>query len=381
MFQFTQDQNSIREMVREFAEKEIRPLADEIDKTGRFPAETIAALAEMGIMGLNIPEEYGGAGMDEISKVLVISELARCCASTAEIVAVHLLVNDIIVRKATQAQKERILPMAVEGRLGTFALTEPGAGSDAGGLRTKAVKDGDSYILNGAKCFISNLGPEEGNHFVVIALTDPEKGTRGGMTAFLVERDTPGLSLGKTEDKMGMRGAAVSELILEDCRVPETTIMGSIGDGFKIAMSGLDGGRIGIAAQAVGVAQGAFEEGVKYSKERVQFGKPISANQGLQWYVADMATRLEAARLLTLQAASKRQNGEPGVSRAASMAKYYAAESACFVCDLSLQLHGGYGYMKDYAIERMYRDARILRVYEGTSEIQKIVIAKDVLKG
>lgn len=381
MFQFTQDQNSIREMVREFAEKEIRPLADEIDKTGRFPAETIAALAEMGIMGLNIPEEYGGAGMDEISKVLVISELARCCASTAEIVAVHLLVNDIIVRKATQAQKERILPMAVEGRLGAFALTEPGAGSDAGGLRTKAVKDGDSYILNGAKCFISNLGPEEGNHFVVIALTDPEKGTRGGMTAFLVERDTPGLSLGKTEDKMGMRGAAVSELILEDCRVPETTIMGSIGDGFKIAMSGLDGGRIGIAAQAVGVAQGAFEEGVKYSKERVQFGKPISANQGLQWYVADMATRLEAARLLTLQAASKRQNGEPGVSRAASMAKYYAAESACFVCDLSLQLHGGYGYMKDYAIERMYRDARILRVYEGTSEIQKIVIAKDVLKG
>ena len=302
MFQLTQDQSSIREMVREFAEKEIRPLADEIDKTGRFPAESIAALAEMGIMGLNIPEEYGGAGMDEISKVLAISEIARCCASTAEIVAVHLLVNDIIVRKASEAQKARILPMAVEGKLGAFALTEPGAGSDAGGLRTKAVKDGDHYILNGTKCFISNLGPEEGNHFVVIALTDPEKGTRGGMTAFLVERDTLGLSLGKTEDKMGMRGAAVSELILEDCRVPETAIMSSVGDGFKIAMSGLDGGRIGIAAQAVGVAQGAFEEGVKYSKERVQFGKPISANQGLQWYIADMATRLEAARLLTLQA-------------------------------------------------------------------------------
>lgn len=381
MFQLTQDQNSIREMVREFAEKEIRPLADEIDKTGRFPAESIAALAEMGIMGLNIPEEYGGAGMDEISKVLAISEIARCCASTAEIVAVHLLVNDIIVRKATEAQKARILPMAAEGKLGAFALTEPGAGSDAGGLRTKAVKDGDHYILNGSKCFISNLGPEEGNHFVVIALTDPEKGTRGGMSAFLVERNTPGLSLGKTEDKMGMRGAAVSELILEDCRVPETAIMGNVGDGFKIAMSGLDGGRIGIAAQAVGVAQGAFEEGVKYSKERVQFGKPISANQGLQWYIADMATRLEAARLLTLQAASKRQNGESGVSRAASMAKYYAAETACFVCDLSLQLHGGYGYMKDYAIERMYRDARIMRIYEGTSEVQKIVIAKDVLKG
>jgi len=214
MFQLTQDQNSIREMVREFAEKEIRPLADEIDKTGRFPAESIAALAEMGIMGLNVPEEYGGTGMDEISKVLVISEIARCCASTAEIVAVHLLVNDIIVRKATEAQKAHILPMAVEGKLGAFALTEPGAGSDAGGLRTKAVKDGDYYMLNGSKCFISNLGPDEGNHFVIIALTDPEKGTRGGMTAFLVERNTPGLSLGKTEDKMGMRGAAVSELIL-----------------------------------------------------------------------------------------------------------------------------------------------------------------------
>lgn len=381
MFQFTQDQNSIREMVREFSEREIRPLADEIDKTGRFPSETIAALADMGIMGLNIPEEYGGVGLDEISKVLVISEIARCCASTAEIVAVHLLVNDIIVRKATPEQKAHILPMAVEGRLGAFALTEPGAGSDAGGLRTKAVKDGSSYVLNGSKCFISNLGPEEGSHFVVIALTDPEKGTRGGMTAFLVERNTPGLSLGKTEDKMGMRGAAVSELLLENCCVPETAVMGSVGDGFKIAMSGLDGGRIGIAAQAVGVAQGAFEEGVKYSKERIQFGKSISTNQGLQWYIADMATRLEAARLLTLQAASKRQNGEGGVSRAASMAKYYAAESASYICDLALQLHGGYGYMKDYAIERMYRDSRIMRIYEGTSEVQKIVIAKDVLKG
>lgn len=380
MFQFTEDQNSIREMVRDFAENEIRPLADEIDKTGRFPSETIAALAEMGIMGLNIPERYGGAGLDEISKVLAISEVSRCCASTAEILAVHLLVNDIILHKGTEEQKARILPLAVEGNLGAFALTEPGAGSDAGGLRTKAVKDGDVYILNGTKCFISNLGPEEGHHFVVIALTDPEKGTRGGMTAFLLERGIPGLSLGKTEDKMGMRGAAVSELILEDCRVPESAIMGNVGDGFKIAMSGLDGGRIGIAAQAVGLARGAFEEGVKYSKERVQFGKPIAENQGLQWYIADMATRLEAARLLTLQAASKRQSGDPGVSRAASMAKYYAAETAGFVCDYALQLHGGYGYMKDYAIERMYRDARILRIYEGTSEVQKIVIAKDVLK-
>lgn len=380
MFQFTEDQISIQEMVREFAEKEVRPKADEVDKTGRFPAETITQLAEMGVMGLNIPEEYGGSGLDELCKVLAISEIAKCCASTAEILAVHLLVNDIIVRKGTQAQKAKYLPAAVEGRLGAFCLTEPGAGSDAGGLKTRAVKDGDSYVLNGTKCFISNFGREEGNHFVIIALTDPEKGTRGGMTAFLVGRDTPGLSLGKTEDKMGMRGAAVSELILEDCRVPENAVMGKTGDGFQIAMSGLDGGRIGIASQAVGIAQGALEEGVKYAKERVQFKKPISANQGLQWYMADMATRVEAARLLTFQAASKRQNGEPA-AKYASMAKYYAAETASYVCDLSLQLHGGYGYMKDYPIERMYRDARILRIYEGTSEVQKIVIAKEVLKG
>jgi len=378
MFQFNEDQLAIFKLIRDFAEKEIRPKADELDKTGRFPAETVVALADMGIMGLNIQEVYGGSEMDEICKVITVSEVARCCASTAEMLAVHLMVNDIIQKNANETQKQKYLAMAAEGKLGAFALTEPNAGSDASGVKTKAVKDGDCYILNGTKCFISNLGPEEGNHIVVFAMTNPEKSTRGGMTAFLVDRDTPGLSVGKVEDKMGIRAAAVSELILEDCRVPESTIMGKLGDGYKIAMSGLDGGRIGIAAQSVGVAQGAMEEGVRYAKERLQFGKPISANQGLQWYIADMDTRVEAARLLTLQAAGKRHNGEP-VSRYASMAKYYAAETACYVCDIALQLHGGYGYMKDYPIERMYRDARILRVYEGTSEIQKIVIAKDIL--
>lgn len=375
MFQFTEDQISIQEMLRDFSESEIKPKADEVDKSGQFPAATIDALAEMGVMGLNIPEEYGGAGMDEICKVLAISEISRCCSSTAEIVAVHMLASDIILNNANEEQKQKYLPMAAAGKLGAFALTEPGAGSDAAGVRTKAEKDGDDYIINGSKCFISNFGPEEGNHIIVIALTDPEKGTRGGMTAFLLDRETPGLSLGKVEDKMGMRGAAVSELILEDCRVPATAIMGNIGDGFKIAMSGLDGGRIGIAAQSYGLAQGALEEAIKYAGERVQFGKPIGKNQGIQWYIADMATRTQAARLLTLQAAAKRMNGEP-TSEAASMAKYYAAEAAGFVCDLSLQIHGGYGYMKDYAIERMYRDARILRIYEGTSEIQKIVISR-----
>lgn len=379
MFEFSEDQKMIQEMVREYAEKEIRPKAEETDKTGEFPKKTITALAEMGIMGLNIPEEYGGAGMDEICKVLTISEIARCCASTAEIVAVHLLVNDIILHNATEDQKAKYLPEAAEGKLGAFCLTEPNAGTDAGGLRTRAVKDGNEYVINGTKCFISNFGPEEGNHFIVITLTDPEKGTHGGMTAFLLDRDTPGLKLGKTEDKMGMRGAAVSELILDDCRVPESAVMGKTGDGFKIAMSGLDGGRIGIASQSFGLAQGALEEGISYAKARVQFGKPISANQGLQWYIADMTTRVEAAKLLTLEAAEKRQKGEDA-SQHASMAKYYAAETATYVCDLALQLHGGYGYMKDYAIERMYRDARILRIYEGTSEVQKIVIAKKVLK-
>ena len=380
MFQFTEDQRSIQEAIRELSVKEFRPRAGETDRTGRFPEENITMLAQMGVMGLNIPERYGGGGVGGVCKGLGTSEVARCCASTSEILAVHLLVNDIILHQGTEAQKATYLPMAAEGKLGAFCLTEPGAGSDAGGLKTRAVRDGDDHILNGSKSFISNFGPKEGNHFVVIALTDPQKGTRGGMTAFLLERGTPGLSLGKTEDKMGMRGAAVSELILEDCRVPSGTIMGRVGDGFRIAMSGLDGGRIGIAAQAVGIAQGALEEGVKYANERVQFHKPISANQGLQWYIADMATKAEAARLLCLQAASKRQNGEP-VSKYASMAKYYCAETACYVCDLALQLHGGYGYMKDYAIERMYRDARILRIYEGTSEIQKNVIAKAVISG
>lgn len=378
MFGLNEEQASLQELVRDFAQGVIKPMADELDKTGRFPKETIQQLAEMGVMGLNIPEEYGGAGMDEVCKILAISEISRCCASTAEIVAVHLLVNDIILRFGNEDQKKKFLSSAAQGNLGCFALTEANAGSDAGGLKTKAVQDGDDYILNGTKVFISNFGQEEGSHLVIIALTDPEKGTHGGMTAFLVDRDIPGLSCGKTENKMGMNAAAVSEVVLEDCRVSKDCILGKVGDGFKIAMGGLDGGRIGIAAQAYGLAMGAMDEAVKYSKERVQFGRPICKNQGLQWYLSEMATRTEAAGLLTLQAAALRATGAR-VSKEASMAKFYAAETACYVADLALQIHGGYGYMKDYAIERMYRDARIMRIYEGTSEVQKIVIAKQVL--
>ena len=363
---------------QQYAQEKVKPLAEEIDREGRYPAENINGLTEMGIMGINIPEAYGGAGMDELTKCLVIIELAKVCASTAVIVDVHYLVSDIIMSMGTEAQKAKYLSMAAEGKLGAFCLTEPGAGSDAGGLKTKAVKDGDDFILNGAKCFISNCGPHEGNHFVVIALTDPEKKTHGGMTAFLIDRDNPGLSIGKTEDKMGIRGSEVSELILTDCRVPADAILGKIGDGFKIAMIGLDGGRIGIASQAVGIAEGALEAGVKYAKEREQFGKPIAAKQGLQWYIADMATRLEAAKLLVYEAADLRERGED-VTTVAAMAKLYAGEAACYITDLALQIHGGYGYMKDYAIERMYRDARITRIYEGTSEVQKMVISRNII--
>lgn len=379
-FQFTEDQLSIQEMVRTYSEKEIRPRAEEIDKTGRFPKENMDGLRELGILQLTIPEEYGGTGIDdEITKALAVMEVAKCCASTSEILDVHYLSTDILMRKGTAEQKAKYLPQAAEGKLGGFALTEPGAGSDAGGLKTKAVKDGGDYILNGTKCFISNLGPEEGNHFVVVAVTEPGIGTKG-TTAFLVDRSMPGVSCGKTEDKMGIRGAAVSELVLEDVRVPSSAILGKLGEGFKIAMMGLDGGRIGIASQACGMAFGAIAEAVKYSGERVQFGKPINANQGLQWYLADMATRAEAAWLLTLKAAALRQQGLP-CTTAAAMAKWYAAEAACYCCDLALQIHGGYGYMKDYPIERMYRDARILRIYEGTSEVQKMVVARVVMKG
>jgi len=380
MFQLTEDQLSLRDMIREFSENEIEPKAEEWDKENKYPGEAIKGLAEMGVMSINIPEEYGGAGMDEICKVLSIIEIGRCCGGTGEIYATQLLVNDLILTNANEEQKRRYLPMMAEGKIGAFALTEPGAGSDASSLSTKAVKDGDSYIINGTKCFISNFGPDEGEFAVLITVTDPEKGSRGGMTAFLVDRSTPGFSLGKTEDKMGIRAAAVSELVFEDCRVPESAVIGKVGEGYRVAMSGLDGGRIGMAALSVGIAQRALKESIKYSKERVQFNKPISENQGLRWYIAEMATRLEAARLLTMNAAVARQNNDSEVTKLASMAKYYASEAATFISDLALQIHGGYGYMKDYVVERLYRDARILRIFEGTSEIQKIVISREMLR-
>ena len=378
-FKFSQEQEMLLKLAREFSKNEIAPLASEIDKSGRFPIETVRKMAKVGLLGLNIPSEFGGAGMNEVSKVLTILEVAKACASTAEFYAVQLLVNNIIATYGNTEQKEKYFGKVLNGCIGAFALTEPGAGSDAGALQTTAIEAGDEYILNGVKCFISNLGPEEGEYVIVIALTSPEKKAHGGMTAFLVDRDMPGFKVGKTEEKMGIRAAVVSELILEDCHVPKKNILGRVGDGFHIAMSGLDSGRIGIAAQACGEAEAALELAVHYSKQRIQFRKPICNNQGIQWYLAEMAAEVEAAKLLTLEAADLKDRGQPA-GKTASMAKMYAAETAVKVSGKALQIHGGYGYMKDYDIERICRDARILTIYEGTSEVQKIVIAKELLK-
>ncbi|QAT48972.1 acyl-CoA dehydrogenase [Caproiciproducens sp. NJN-50] len=377
-FQFTDEQQMIQQMARDFAGAKLAPIAAELDRTGRFPKEIIAEMADSGFMGINVPEAYGGADMDAVCKVLVVSELARKCASTAEVLAVHTMVSDILRKFGNEAQKKKYLTAAASGKIGAFALTEPGAGSDAASAKTKAVSDGDDYVINGTKCFISNMGPEEGDFVVLVALTDPGKGVKG-MSAILVDRGTPGFSLGKTEDKMGIRAASVSELIFEDCRVPKANRLGAEGEGFKIAMIGLDGGRIGMAAQALGICDEAIAASASYMKQRVQFGRPIAALQGLQWYIADMATRTEAARALIMEAADLYDRGLP-VSKLASMAKYFASENAVWVTNKALQIHGGYGYMKDYPIERMYRDARIIPLYEGTSEIQKLVIAREAMK-
>lgn len=375
----TEDEKMIVELAADFAKQAIAPIADEMEAAGKIPAAIIAQMAELGFMGINIPEAYGGIGMGEEVKALVIEEIAKADASVAELLSVHTLSSDIINRHGTEEQKEKYLARACSGQVGAFALTEPGAGSDAAAAKTKAVPDGDDYVINGTKCFISNMGKDEGDYVILIALTDPEKKTRG-MSAIIVDRGTPGFSVGKAEDKMGLRAAPVSELIFEDCRVPKTQLLGEAGKGFGLAMAGLDGGRIGMAAQAVGLAEGALAAAVQYAGERVQFGKPISANQGIQWYLADMATRTEAAKLLTLNAAKLREAGLP-VSKEAAMAKYYASEAAVYVADKALQIHGGYGYMKDYAIERVYRDARIIPLYEGTSEVQKMVISRAVIAG
>jgi butyryl-CoA dehydrogenase len=375
---FTEEQEMIRKMIRDFAEKDVAPLAAELDEKGEVPFENIKTMSRMGLMGLTAPEEYGGGGADTLSYVIVIEELSKACSSTAIVMAVqNSLVNYGLVKFGTEEQKQKYLPKLVTGEwISAFALTEPGAGSDAAAQLTTAVRDGDFYVLNGTKHFITNGGIAD--MVIVFAMTSKRRGARG-ISAFIVEKTFPGFSVGKAENKMGIRGSNTSELIFEDCRVPAENLLGKEGRGFRIAMIALDAGRIGVGAQAVGIAQAAFEAAVEYAKTREQFGAPISSFQAIQWMIADMATRIEAARLLVYQAALKKDAGER-FTKEAAMAKLFASEMAGFVVDCALQIHGGYGYMKEYPIERYYRDARITRIYEGTNEIQRLVIANQVLR-
>lgn len=368
----------VRTMARRFAEEEVKPIAHDIDQSGEFPWEVLKKMGKLNLMGLAVPKEYGGAGVDSISYAIVIEEIAKVCASTSVILAVHNSVCCYPIYKfGTPEQKEKFLkPLARGEKLGAFALTEPSAGSDAGAVRTMAVLDGDEYVINGDKIFITSGC--EADIALIMATTDPSKGTRGLVT-FIIEKGTPGYTYGTVEDKMGVRASATSELVFENCRIPKENILGKEGEGFKIGMATLDGGRVGIAAQALGIAEGALEESVKYAKEREQFGKPIGRFQAIQWMLADMSTKIEAARYLVYHAAFLKDQGAR-FSKESAMAKLYASKIAREVTSDAVQIHGGYGYIKDYAVERMYREAKITEIYEGTSEIQKIVIAGQLLR-
>ena len=373
MFRLDEEHLELQASFKEFAENEIRPLAKEIDETERFPLESIKKMAEMGMMGLPIPEEYGGSGVDQLGYVLEIEELAKVCATTAIIVSAHTsLCCWPILKFGTEEQKQKyLIPLARGEKLGAFALTEPSAGTDASMQKSTAMPDGDAYVLNGSKIFITNAGAAD--VFIVFAMTDKEQGTRG-ISAFIVERDMPGFSISKTENKMGLRASSTCELIFDNVRIPKENLLGQEGKGFKIAMATLDGGRIGVAAQATGIAQGAIDEAVKYTTERIQFGRRISQFQNTQFTLADMQTKTDAARLLMWRAAAAEQDGQP-YTHLAAMAKLFAAETASYVTNRAVQLFGGYGYSKDYPVERMMRDAKVTEIYEGTSEVQKMVIS------
>ncbi len=377
-FQLTKEQEFVRKMVSDFATTEVEPIAADIDAEHRFPEETVEKMAKYGLLGVPFPTEYGGAGGDHISYAITVEELARKCASTAVICSAHTsLCCWPIFNWGTEEQKRKYLPDLLSGKkLGAFGLTEPGAGTDASGQQTRAQDCGDYWLLNGAKVFITNGGYAD--VFVVMAMTDKSKGNHG-ISSFIVEKGDEGFSIGKTEDKMGICASSTTELIFQNCKVPKDRLLGEVGDGFKVAMSTLDGGRIGIASQALGIAQGALDVTVDYMKARKQFGKSLSKFQALQFMVADMATRIEAARLLIYKAADMKDK-HMAYGPASAMAKLYAAETAMFVTTKCVQLHGGYGYTKDYPVERMMRDAKITEIYEGTSEVQRMVISRDVLK-
>ncbi|MBR4906777.1 MAG: acyl-CoA dehydrogenase [Clostridia bacterium] len=375
-FKLTKEQLLVRKMVREFAENEVKPLASEIDEEERFPMETVEKMAQLGMMGIYFPKEYGGAGGDVLSYAITVEELAKVCGTTAVIVSAHTsLCCAPIFENGTEEQKKKYLPDLCSGRkIGAFGLTEPNAGTDASGQQTTAVLDGDHYVLNGSKCFITNGSVAD--VFVVFAMTDPKMGNRG-ISAFIVEKGFKGFSQGKHEKKMGIRGSSTCDLIFEDCIVPKENLLGKEGAGFKIAMATLDGGRIGIAAQALGIGEGAIIEAIKYTSERVQFKKRISSFQNTQFQLADMHTRMQAAQFLVYNAALKKQAHER-CSMEAAMAKLFAAEAASDVTRRAVQLFGGYGYTREYPVERMMRDAKITEIYEGTSEVQRMVIAANL---
>jgi len=377
-FELTDEQQLIRDAVREFAAAEVTPIAAELDRDHRFPRELLPKLADMNLMGMPYPEKEGGAGADYVSYVIAVEELSRACASTGIILSAHTsLATWPIFKFGTEAQKERYLhDMASGRRLGAFALTEPAAGTDAGAGTATATLHADGYALNGSKMFITNAPYAE--VYIAFAKTDPERGTRG-MSAFIVEKDTPGFSVGEAEHKLGIRGSSTPPVYFSDCRVPKEALLGAEGDGFKIAMQTLDGGRIGVSAQALGIAQAALDASVAYAKERVQFGKPIATLQAIQWMIADMATEIDAARLLVYRAASCVDNGKP-YSTEGAMAKLFASETATRVAGKAIQIHGGYGYTESYPVERNYRDAKITELYEGTSEVQRMVIARSTLR-
>ncbi|MDJ0766199.1 MAG: acyl-CoA dehydrogenase [Myxococcota bacterium] len=378
-FELTEEQLMVRDTARDFAVRELDPIAAEIDQEGRFPAEKIAMLAEMGFMGVAIPDQYGGGEMDYVSYVVAMEEISRACASTSVIMSVNnSLVCDPLIKYCTEAQKETFLkPLASGQKLGCFGLTEPGAGSDVSGMKTTAVLKGDEWVLNGEKNFITNA--PNAHISIIFAYTDKSKKHKG-ISAFIVPMDTPGVSCGPKEHKLGIRGSHSSSIFLEDAHIPKDNLLGELGQGFKIAMTTLDAGRIGIAAQALGIGRAALEEAIAFAKERQAFGRPIAKLQSIQFKIADMATRLEAARLLTLQAACFKDAGKP-FSQQSAMCKVFAAEAANFAANQGLQVHGGYGYTTEYAAERHFRDARITEIYEGTSEIQRVVIASNLLRG
>ena len=376
-FNLNKKQALFQQMIREFAEKEVKPLAAEIDELERFPMETVEKLGKIGVMGIPVPTQYGGAGGDNLMYSIAVEELSRCCATTGVVVSAHTsLCVAPILEHGTEEQKMKSLPNLASGKwIGAFGLTEPNAGTDAAMQQTMAVLDGDHYVLNGTKIFITNAN--YANVFVVFAMTDKSKGNKG-ISAFIVEKDFPGFSIGKKEKKLGIRGSATAELIFENCIVPKENLLGEEGKGFSIAMKTLDGGRVGIASQALGIAQGAMDETVKYTKERKQFGRSIAQFQNTQFRMAELETKVQASRLLVRSAAFKKDQHVP-FSADAAMAKLFAAETAMEVTTKAVQFHGGYGYTRDYPVERMMRDAKITEIYEGTSEVQRMVISANIL--